>query len=34
MTHLAVQADVHAALAVIDRLGVVHRPTICLGVED
>jgi homoserine dehydrogenase len=34
MTHLAVQADVHAALTVIDRLEVVHAPTICMGVED
>ncbi len=34
MTHLAVQADLHAALAVIDRLDVVHAPSVCLGVED
>jgi homoserine dehydrogenase len=34
MTHLAVQADVHAALTVIDRLEVVHAPSICMGVED
>ena len=34
MTHLAVQADLHAALAEIDRLGVVHPPSICMGVED
>ena len=34
MTHLAVQADVHAALTVIDRLEAVHAPTICMGVED
>ena len=34
MTHLAVQADLHAALEVIDRLDVVHAPSICLGVED
>ena len=34
MTHLAVQADLHAALEVIDRLGVVQPPSICLGVED
>ena len=34
MTHLAVQADLHAALKVIDRLDVVHAPSICLGVED
>ena len=34
MTHLAVQADLHAALSVIDQLEVVHAPSICLGVED
>jgi homoserine dehydrogenase len=34
MTHLAVQADLHAALAVIDGLEVVHAPSVCLGVED
>ncbi len=34
MTHLAIQADLHAALAVIDRLDVVHAPSVCLGVED
>jgi homoserine dehydrogenase len=34
MTHLAVQADLHAALSVIDQLEVVHGPSICLGVED
>jgi homoserine dehydrogenase len=34
MTHLAVQADLHAALAVIDGLDVVHAPSVCLGVED
>jgi homoserine dehydrogenase len=34
MTHLAVQADLYAALEVIDGLEVVHAPTICLGVED
>jgi homoserine dehydrogenase len=34
MTHLAVQADLHAALSVIDGLEVVHAPSICLGVED
>ena len=34
MTHLAVQADLHAALKVIDNLEVVHAPSICLGVED
>jgi homoserine dehydrogenase len=34
MTHLAVQADLLAALAVIDGLEVVHAPSICIGVED
>ena len=34
MTHLAVQADLYAALEEIDRLDVVHAPSICLGVED
>jgi homoserine dehydrogenase len=34
MTHLAIQADLHAALAVIDHLDVVHAPSVCLGVED
>lgn len=34
MTHLAIQADLQAALAVIDRLDVVHAPSVCLGVED
>ena len=34
MTHLAVQADLHAALSEIDRLDVVHAPSVCLGVED
>jgi homoserine dehydrogenase len=34
MTHLAVQADLYAALKVIDRLEVVHAPSVCLGVED
>jgi homoserine dehydrogenase len=34
MTHLAIQADIHAALTVIDRLDVVHAPGVCLGVED
>jgi homoserine dehydrogenase len=34
MTHLAIQADLHAALAEIDRLQVVHAPSVCLGVED
>jgi homoserine dehydrogenase len=34
MTHLAVQADIHSAIDVIDRLDVVHAPSVCLGVED
>jgi homoserine dehydrogenase len=34
MTHLAIQADLHAALEQIDRLEVVHAPSVCLGVED
>jgi homoserine dehydrogenase len=34
MTHLAVQADLNAALEVIDQLEVVHAPSVCLGVED
>jgi homoserine dehydrogenase len=34
MTHLAVQADLRAAIDVIDQLEVVHAPSICLGVED
>ncbi|MGP0069448.1 MAG: homoserine dehydrogenase [Isosphaeraceae bacterium] len=34
MTHLAIQADLHTALEQIDRLDVVHAPSICLGVED
>lgn len=34
MTHLAVQADLHAALDVIDRLEVVHAPSVWLGVEE
>jgi homoserine dehydrogenase len=34
MTHLAIQADIHAALRVIDHLDVVHAPSVCLGVED
>jgi homoserine dehydrogenase len=34
MTHLAIQADLHAALAEIDRLDVVKAPSICLGVEE
>jgi homoserine dehydrogenase len=34
MTHLAIQADLNDALEEIDRLDVVHAPSICLGVED
>ena len=34
MTHLAIQADLHAALAEIDRLDIVKAPSICLGVEE
>jgi homoserine dehydrogenase len=34
MTHLAIQADLHAALHEIDRLDVVHAASVCLGVED
>ncbi len=34
MTHLAIQADIHAALKEIDSLDVVHAPSVCLGVED
>jgi homoserine dehydrogenase len=34
MTHLAVQADLHSAIDVIDRLDVVHAPSVCLGVEE
>jgi homoserine dehydrogenase len=34
MTHLAVQADLYAALSDIDRLDVVHAASVCLGVED
>ena len=34
MTHLAVEADIIAALELIDRLDVVHANSICLGVED
>ena len=34
MTHLAIQADLQSALEVIDRLDVVHAPSVCLGVED
>jgi homoserine dehydrogenase len=34
MTHLAVEAELHAALGEIDQLDVVHPPSVCLGVED
>ena len=34
MTHLATQAELHAALAKIDRLDAVRAPSVCLGVED
>jgi homoserine dehydrogenase len=34
MTHLAAEADVHGALAEIDRLDTAHAPSICLGVEE
>jgi homoserine dehydrogenase len=34
MTHHAVQADLDTAIALIDRLDVVHAPSVCLGVED
>jgi homoserine dehydrogenase len=34
MTHLAAEADLSAALEEINRLDVVHAPTVCLGVED
>jgi homoserine dehydrogenase len=34
MTHTAVEADLTAALAQIDRLDVVRAPSICLGVEE
>jgi homoserine dehydrogenase len=34
MTHLATEADLRAALAEIDRLDVVHAPSVCLGVEE
>ena len=34
MTHLAVEAHLRAALAEIDRLDVVSRPSVCLGVEE
>jgi len=34
MTHLAAEASIHAALKEIDGLGVVHAPSVCLGVEE
>ena len=34
MTHLAVEADLKAAVAEIDRLDVVRPPSVCLGVEE
>jgi homoserine dehydrogenase len=34
MTHMAVEADLRAALQEIDRLDVVHAPSVCLGVEE
>ena len=34
MTHLAVEAELRAALREIDRLDVVHAPSVCLGVEE
>jgi homoserine dehydrogenase len=34
MTHLAIQAEIYAALKEIDSLDVVHAPSVCLGVED
>jgi homoserine dehydrogenase len=34
MTHLAVEAELHAALGEIDQLDVVRPPSVCLGVED
>jgi homoserine dehydrogenase len=34
MTHLAIQADLHAALDEIDGLNVVHDASVCLGVEE
>ena len=34
MTHLAVEAEMTAALREIDRLDVVHAPSVCLGVEE
>jgi homoserine dehydrogenase len=34
MTHLAVESGMMAALGAIDRLNVVHAPSVCLGVEE
>jgi homoserine dehydrogenase len=34
MTHMAIEAELTAALQEIDRLDVVHAPSICLGVEE
>jgi homoserine dehydrogenase len=34
MTHMAVEAELTAALREIDRLDVVHAPSVCLGVEE
>ncbi len=34
MTHMAVEAELHAALGEIDQLDVVTPPSLCLGVED
>ena len=34
MTHMAIEANVKAALAEIDGLDVVHAPSVCLGVEE
>jgi homoserine dehydrogenase len=34
MTHLAVEAELQEALDEIDRLDVVHAPSVCMGVED
>jgi homoserine dehydrogenase len=34
MTHVAIEANLSAALGEIDRLDVVHAPSVCLGVEE
>jgi homoserine dehydrogenase len=34
MTHLAIQAHLHASLSEVDQLDVVHAQSVCLGVED